>query len=178
MLYRPYTLSIMEKCCLSGLDTMARHIKWALQPLIDNGNKSCQSFGNSSSPSQVILWMRAGTAPCLSNISDTVSFFLARTLTDSGKRPRYIMLLLFKSWLCFAFDKTLLDVLRVGVGGSPPSQFSFSWGAQGDVRNAIKWHLLRWHARHMVVRSISLAPELMGFLWYTCAHRVYGSFPK
>lgn len=62
---------------------------------------------------------------------------------------------------------------------SPPSShFHFSLGAQGDVRNAIKWHFLRWYAGHMVVRSISLAPQLMGFLWYTCAHRVYGSFPK
>jgi hypothetical protein len=34
---------------------------------------------------------------CLSNISDTVSYFLARTLTGSGRKPRYIMLLLFQS---------------------------------------------------------------------------------
>lgn len=62
-----------------------------------------------------------------------------------------------------------LDLLTVGKKSLPCSHFPFSLRVQGDVRNAIKWHLLRWHARHMVVRSISLAPWLMGFLWYTCA---------
>lgn len=105
---------LWKNAAFLALDKMARHIKLALQPLIDNGNKSCQSFRNSSSSSQVTLWMRAGTDPCLSNISDTVSCFLARTLTDSGRRPRYITPLLFQSWLCFAFNKTLLALLRVG----------------------------------------------------------------
>lgn len=125
--------------------------------------------------------MRAGTAPCLSNISDTVSCFLAQTLTNSGRRPRYIMLLLFPSWLCFALDKTAWSAKSGRENPCPPqpsSHFPFSLRAQGDVKNAIKWHLLRWHAGHMVVRSISHAPQLMGFLWYTCAHRVYSSFPK
>lgn len=63
----------------------------------------------------------------------------------------------------------LLDLLNVcvcggggapgrGVVESPSSRFPFPLGAQGDVKNATKWHLFRWHTGHMAVRSISLAP--------------------
>lgn len=78
--------------------------------------------------------------------------------------------------LCFRQNAAWFAKSRKKI--SPFSHFSFSLGAQGDVRYAIKRHLLRWRARHVVVRSVSLAPSLMGFLWHTCAPRVYGSFPK
>lgn len=53
----------MEKRCLLALDKMPGISSEVLKPLIDHGNKSCQSLGTPSFPAQVTLWMRAGSAP-------------------------------------------------------------------------------------------------------------------
>lgn len=117
--------------------------------------------------------------PSLTNISDTVSYFLARAFSKTWKKTKIYhglglpFFFFFPTFLfSFSSDKTLLDSLKKPPILYPCSHFQLSLRVWGEVRNALKRHLCRQHVNDTEVRFISPTPRLMDFLQsiYTYTH--------
>lgn len=114
--------------------------------------------------------------PSLTNISDTVSYFLARAFSKTWKKTKIYhgSELLFLFFLFYPYSPQtkhcLIHLKKIIL--QPYSHFPFSLRVWGEVRNAPKQHLCRQRVNDTGVTFISLTPWLMDFLQstYTYTH--------